>query len=117
MSQEVNQLGEVTPDIRVYKENGSGEMNITVRPVERFRPISFTLHTAAPVTDDLVITIDSVSGTAYDAARLKYESGWNNDVVLVFEPEEFYSKGNALVFAFANSGNTNWAMTFNYEIL
>ncbi len=117
MGQEINQLGQVTPDLYTAKADGDAALSMIVEPVERFRVVSFTLHSEGAVADDVVISVTPLEGEDYETILLNYGEGFDNDLFYVFPEGLYFKKGDVVNIACANVGEVAWTATFNYEIL
>ena len=101
-------LPAVTTVIR-ETDTGSGAVAFTTAFAKKMRIHSVSGHADAAVVEALTITLDSLTGAAFDALLNEIPAAWT-DFDLEFEGGKLLEAGDELVIACANSGGATYGI-------
>jgi len=80
--------------------------------------MGFRIHlsAASATSENLVVTIDSASGSAYDTILYTKDMNTLTDVVYKFDPVVKLSKKDVVTFAWSNTNDKTWGIEVYYKI-
>jgi len=103
--------GSPAPTTTVLRSSttGAGAVAITTAFAKKMRVRTITGKASGAVVEALTITLDSLTGAAYDALLQEVSAGWTD---FFFQPdgELILEAGDELVLACANSGGATYGI-------
>lgn len=111
---EVTVAGSTPPTTTVLRSSttGSAAIAITTALASKMKIRSVSGHAGAAVVEALTITLDSLTGVAYDGLLQAVSAGWT-DFLWIPDGEFLLEAGDELIIASANSG----AATYGIEVI
>ncbi len=98
-----------------HTETGAGALSQTVTFTNdgQVREIRLHLNVSSPDIEDLVVTLDSITGAVYDVVMFRQAMAGVKDMVQVYDFPMLIRKGDVLTSEWANSDGR----TFGYELI
>jgi len=90
-------------------DTGAGAIAKTTAFAKKFRLRSISGHASGAVVEALTITLDSLTGAAYDALIQTVAAGWT-DFVWIPDGETIFEAGDEIAIACANSGGATYGI-------
>jgi len=118
-------IGKVLPARTIVETTFSGTSAIAVgthklAPGVAYKVVAIELHnSAAPSTgtQNLILTLDNGTGSAYDVTLLSLDAVANAISNLRYTPEELLCKAtDVITAALINSDAVTWGLTFKHEV-
>lgn len=104
--------------IGTTKATGSAALSLEVAPGRPWQLEEIRIHlNAAGGSGNLTVTLDSVSGAAYNAVLLKQDMAQITDFVFAPERPMTFNAGDKIVIAWANSGGKTYGVEVKHKVV